>query len=284
MSRLPKDPFSVPAKKSLGQHFLTSDIVPGWMCEAANLQPGDTVLEIGPGTGVLTAALLARGVTVVAVETDARSLALLNERFADAVTAGTLRLHNADIRDGFPDDSALRPHQFKIVANIPYYLSGYLFRLCLETEQQPSDLVFLVQKEIAERITRSKKQSLLALAVHVFGTPRYVRTVSPGHFSPPPRVQSAILAVTNIGHHYLTPEETKLFFRVIRAGFAHKRKQLGANLRVVWPRDEVLQTLEHVHLDTSVRAEDVSLATWIELTHAFANLPTERGDIAHTYE
>lgn len=272
------DKHRVLAKRSLGQHFLTSDIVPRFMCDAATLAVGDTVLEIGPGTGVLTAELLARGAVVIAIETDARSISVLHDRFATAVAAGQLHIYEADLRAGLPANLPLTPHQFSVVANIPYYLTGYLFRLLLETERQPRELVFLVQKEIATRIARDQKGSLLALSVRAFGTPEYIRTISPGHFNPPPRVQSAILAVRNIGYHHVALEDTGHFFAILHAGFAHKRKYLRSNLTVYWPTAVVDSAFTALGLPGTVRAEEVALADWASLVRSLPRLPQDSAE------
>ena len=257
------DTFRVPAKKSLGQHFLTSDIVPGWMCDAAPVVSGSVVLEIGPGTGVLTAALLRREAVVIAVETDARSIAVLEDRFAAEIASGTLHIYEHDIRDGLPEDERLTAGQYSVVANIPYYLTGQIFRTVLETEHQPHTAVLLVQKEIAERIVRDKKGSLLQIAVRLFGTPAYVRTVSAGHFSPPPRVQSAIIAIHNIGHHHIPASETSAFFRMLQTAFAHKRKYAVSNLAAVWDKQRVTDSFNRCNLKQGSRSEDIKLTSWI---------------------
>jgi 16S rRNA (adenine1518-N6/adenine1519-N6)-dimethyltransferase len=261
-------------KKSLGQHFLNSDIVPSWMCDAAAVTAGDTVLEIGPGTGALTRELLARGATVIAVETDRRALAVLNETFADDCTTNQLVLHELDARELNVSALGLLDHQFKIVANIPYYLSGYLFRSCVEHPVQPSDLVFLVQKEVAKRAAaplppaRNAKGSLLALSLQAYGEVAIYKAVSRGHFTPPPAVDSAILALRNLSRDFFTDITEADFFTVIRAGFAQKRKQLGHNLRSAFGADCAHEALQAANIAPATRAEDVSLEEWRALTAA----------------
>jgi len=136
----------IEAKKSLGQNFLTNPRIPELMADAAELTLEDTVLEIGPGTGALTQEFLKRGVRVVAVEADQRAIELLEDTFADEIAAGTLVLHHGDIREIDLEAIGLTRGAYKLVANIPYYLSGMLFRLFLESETAPSTLVFLTQK------------------------------------------------------------------------------------------------------------------------------------------
>jgi 16S rRNA (adenine1518-N6/adenine1519-N6)-dimethyltransferase len=253
------------AKKSLGQNFLTSPVVPKWMCDAGAVTAGDTVVEIGPGTGVLTRELLARGTRVIAIETDRRMISILEETFTEEIAKKSLTLVHGDVRT-FDLTRILPNKPYKIVANIPYYLSGYLLRISLETTPPPTTLVFLMQKEVVERIARAKKSSLASLSVAVFGTPKYIRTVSRGHFSPSPKVDSAILTITNISHQALpTGEERERFFTLLHAGFGSKRKQLAGNLQSLVPKQKVVDFLTEQSLPTTIRAEDLDIKTWLAL-------------------
>ncbi len=260
----------IDAKKSLGQHFLNSEIVPEWMCNAADLSPEETVLEIGPGTGMLTRALLKRGARVLALETDIRAVETLSKTFADACHLGALTIIHADVRSyDFASLPQLTRGKYAVVANIPYYLSGFLFRTFLESAVQPHTLVYLVQKEVAKRvcgnISKGEKESLLSLSVQAYGTPHYVRTVSRGHFSPPPKVDSAIVAVRNISKHNFTQVDEKLFFHILHLGFAQKRKQLLGNLARVYDRDILTHIFSTAGIPVSTRSEDVALEKWLKL-------------------
>lgn len=252
-------------KKSLGQHFLNSDYVPERMCTAGDIRPGDTVLEIGPGTGALTKVLLAHGATVIALETDPRALEVLRETFAAALDTGQLTLIKADARALDPAKYGLGPHTYKVVANVPYYLSGQLLRRVLDTTHQPTTLVFLLQKELVERIARAKKSSLLSISVAVFGTPHYVTTVKRTHFSPPPKVDSAILLVDEITDTRLPPGERAAFFNLLQHGFGQKRKQLQGNLNALYPRPVLQAAFATLGLTDTIRAEDLSVADWLQL-------------------
>jgi 16S rRNA (adenine1518-N6/adenine1519-N6)-dimethyltransferase len=264
---MPEQP-SFKTKKSLGQHFLTSNIVPGWMADAANIEPGDTVLEIGPGTGMLTRTLLERGARVIALEADTRAIAVLNETFTEAIADSALTIYHADARKIDLPAIGLADHGYKVVANIPYYLSGHLFRTLLESSEQPATLVFLVQKEVATRIARDQKESLLSLSVKVYGTPKYVRTVSRGHFNPPPAVDSAIIAVHDISRNKLPEEQRGRFFELLHVGFGSKRKQLLGNLSKEYDRDILANIFSTLSIPLDIRAEDLSLDMWLKLTHA----------------
>jgi 16S rRNA (adenine1518-N6/adenine1519-N6)-dimethyltransferase len=253
-------------KKSLGQHFLNSRAIPERLCAAANLKPGDTVVEIGPGTGALTAVLLEYPVTVLAIETDERAITYLKKRFATEIADTRLTLISADARTLTPTELPLTDHHYKVVANIPYYLSGLLFRTFLESTCQPSDLVFLVQREVAHRIARDPKSSLLSLSVRAFGDPTYVCTVGKGHFTPPPAVDSAIIAVRDINRDRLQDLDPREFFRILHLGFGQRRKQLLGSLAPHFGRECVASGLAALDLPLTIRGEDMSLSTWIDLS------------------
>ncbi len=253
-------------KKSLGQNFLTTPVVPNWMCEAGGVTAGDIVIEIGPGPGALTKALLQRGATVYAIETDERAVAVLKETFATEISAGQLYLIYDDVRTFDFGTLGVTTKPYKIVANIPYYLSGFLLRHCLELPKPPTTLVFLMQKEVVERITRDKKSSLLSLSVLVYGIPKYFKTVSRGHFKPAPNVDSAILAIHNISHVELpTESDREAFFTLLHAGLGQRRKQLLGTLTNLYPRDVLERIFTELKLPLTVRGEDLPIKTWLAL-------------------
>lgn len=253
-------PFS--HKKSLGQHFLTSDAIPQVMANAAGLSAGDAVLEIGPGSGMLTRTLLRRGAIVTALEADRRALSLLHNTFADKIRSGQLTLHHGDARAYNAGALGLHDREFTVIANIPYYLSGRLFRLLLAPPVQPRAMVLLVQKEVARRVTALSQQSLLSLSVAVYGTARYVTTVSRSHFTPPPSVCSGVVHVFDIHNPFSTPQQAAWFFTLLRCGFAQKRKQLGPLLAHTYGRDNARQALEKAEVSYTARAEAVPLHRW----------------------
>lgn len=252
-------------KKSLGQHFLNSDYVPKKMCDAANLTKGEVILEIGPGTGALTKEILARGARVVALEADLRAIESLEKTFAMEIGAGQLMIHHGDARVIDFAGLGLKNQQYKVVSNIPYYISGLLFRAVLESDIQPNTLVYLVQKEVATRICKDKKESLLSLGVKAYGNPSYICTVARGHFNPPPRVDSAVVAVTSISKINFKSISEADFFKILHLGFGQKRKQLAGNLTAVYEKELILEALEKVGLPPDIRAEDVPLETWLNL-------------------
>ncbi len=260
--RLPK----IEAKKSLGQHFLNNTHVPALMAEAGNVQKDDIVLEIGPGTGVLTRELLKKGAKVFAIEADARAVASLNDTFRDDILAQNLTIIHDDVKNLDFCALGLRPHAYKLIANIPYYLSGFLFRMFLEHEIQPSTIVFLVQREVAERIARDKKESLLSLSIKVFGTPQYIKTVGKGNFTPAPKIDSAIILISDISKNNFHEFSQEYFFTILHEGFKSKRKQLLGNLSSMFYKNELLNIFSQLSIPADVRGEDLSLALWLVLT------------------
>jgi len=242
------------AKKSLGQHFLMHARIAERIAMVADVE-GATVLEIGPGTGMLTRALLARAKKVIAIETDRELAEQLKETFSNEISEGTLELIAGDIRAFDPSSIA---GAYALVANIPYYLTGEIFRQFLEAKHQPSSMTLLVQKEVAERVARSKKESLLSLSIKVYGLPKYEFTVPRGAFVPAPGVDSAVLSIRDISHsNFKSPVEEQRFFALIHAGFAHKRKILAKNL--------LTAGLSAEGVAPSARAEDLHLPEWLEL-------------------
>ncbi len=249
------------SKRSLGQNFLMHPQIAERIVMSAQLPENGTVLEIGPGTGMLTRALLAKARKVVAVEADDELVPHLAETFATEITAGTLELIHGDIRSFNPTSLGI---PYALVANIPYYITGEIMRMFLEAEHKPYSMTLLVQKEVAERIARSHdKQSILSLSIKAYGVPTYCFTVPRGSFRPAPNVDSAVISIQNIRNDaFSSPMEEKMFFKVLKTGFAHKRKRLAKNLEDLVPASFALESLRSVGLDENIRSEDVPLDSW----------------------
>lgn len=239
------------------------------IADAAEIKKGEYVIEVGPGEGVLTKELLDRGARVVAIEKDARLIPVLHETFAEEIKNQKLFVHEADALHFDMSKCLPKIKEYKVVANIPYYITGALLKKFLTEKIQPGTLVFLIQKEVAERIARSVKESILSLSVKAYGTPTYVKTVPRGAFSPPPTVDSAILLIKNISrNNFDNAEHEKMFFELVRAGFAQKRKLLKRNVEPILGK-EVPSSMEKAGIPTNARAEDVKIECWLALAHHF---------------
>jgi 16S rRNA (adenine1518-N6/adenine1519-N6)-dimethyltransferase len=257
-------------KKSLGQNFLMHAQTAERIVGAARLPEDATVLEIGPGTGMLTKALLSEAGKVIAVEADDLLAEELPHRFASDVKNGKLEVLHEDIREF---DTAQLPDSYHIVANIPYYITGEIIRQFLTAAKKPQSMTLLVQKEVAERIARNQgKASLLSLSVEAFGIPEFCFTVPRGAFRPSPTVDSAVLSIRKISEkNFESNGQEATFFNVLRTGFAHKRKKLAKNLEDIAPADRVKGAFAALGLDPNVRSEDLKLADWLKLAQAIGS-------------
>lgn len=245
-------------KKSLGQHFLVDKPSLEAIMNAAAVTSADTVLEIGPGLGVMTRPLAEQAGALVAVETD-RVLAEILRRGAPA----NLQVVEQDFLNF---DLTSLPPRYKAIANIPYYLTSKIFRLLIESPNPPQLMSVLIQKEVAERITaRPGQLSILALSIQYYGHAEIVRVVERHKFWPAPAVDSAVLRFTFGGPAF--PADPTRLFRLIRAGFGEKRKQLknslagGLNLSP----DLAIKLIADAKLLPTARAQELDLKQWHRL-------------------
>lgn len=249
------------AKKSLGQHFLRSERALSSIVEAAQLSAGETVLEIGPGEGVLTEKLLAAGARIVAVEKDDALFESLAQKFSKEIETRQLEIVHGDILD-----FEMKEGEWKLVANIPYNITGAILEKFLSANNQPSLIVLLVQDEVAKRIVaRDGKESILSVSVKAYGKPGYVEKVLAGSFVPAPKVDSAIIAIDGISKEFFNNFGEKAFFQLLKAGFSSKRKKLSSNLANLYPKENVLEAFQSLNLDKNLRAEDLELEKWQEM-------------------
>lgn len=270
------------AKKSFGQNFLKDGRALEKIVGAIPLGKKDIVLEIGPGRGALTKELLKTGAHIVAIEIDPDMIEVLEEKFATQISQNQLVIHQGDVLETPLETFGFKDKTFKVVANIPYYITGAILRNFLESNTQPTDMVLLVQKEVAERIvdgvqskskkfkkkTRIAKENILSLSIKVYGDVRYVTTVSASSFSPAPRVDSAVIAITNISKQKFANADVleKDFFTVIKQGFAQRRKTLVNNLKNADRDQEIIfAALGHAKVDEKARAEILTLNQWLIL-------------------
>lgn len=254
------------AKKSLGQNFLHSQGALNAIIVAGEVVSNDTILEIGPGKGALTKKLLDTGAKVIAIEKDRDLIPFLEEKFSVEIRAGQFDLREGDILelDAKKIFKGKKVKDYKLIANIPYYITGEIIRKFFEEATQPVRMVLLVQKEVAMRIVaKDNKESILSIACKVYGTPKYIQTVKRDAFNPAPNVDSAIIAFSNISKNVFKNNNIKEkdFFEIVKTGFSHKRKKLGGNLKQInVPMNN--QKLEQIK---DLRAENLSLDDWIEL-------------------
>jgi 16S rRNA (adenine1518-N6/adenine1519-N6)-dimethyltransferase len=243
----------VKAKKSLGQNWLKNEQIVREIAAAAKIVRKEKVLEVGPGQGILTHALLEAGANVVAVEKDDRLIDGLKQKFSLELMSDKLEIIHHDILDF---DPILINQKYKVVANLPYYITGEFIKKFLTTPNQPELMVLMLQKEVAERIAKNRKGSVLAMSIKVYGEPKYLRTVSKGNFEPAPKVDSAVLVIENISKNLFTKYKIseKDFFTTLKNGFGSKRKKLKNNLKLA---GELLVKYG------DKRAEDLQLEDWL---------------------
>jgi 16S rRNA (adenine1518-N6/adenine1519-N6)-dimethyltransferase len=250
--------------KSFGQNFLVDSSVLANIVEAAEISASDEILELGAGTGVLTRELAKQARRVVAVELERDMLALLakmtsNYANVELLARNLLFVDPADVFGAAP---------YKLVANLPYYITAPAFRHFLESANPPRLLVVMVQQEVAQRIVAEPGDlSLLAVSIQFYGRPQIIARVPAKAFYPAPKVDSAILRVELHAKAPLTARERDSFFRVVQAGFSERRKQLhNALTRGLHHKNEDIRAwLQAADIDTSRRAETLSIEEWLRV-------------------
>lgn len=261
------------AKKSLGQNFLTSQSALKKIIDSAELTAKDIVLEIGPGKGALTEKILEKAGKVIAIEKDSRLISFLQEKFPQKNTHLTARqeikIIEGDALTFLPESENLKRGKYKIVANIPYYITGQFLRRYLSEVPSPKVMVLMLQKEVAERIVaRNGKENLLSISVKTFGTPKLISVVKKGSFFPAPNVDSAILRIdinSDLGVRHPS-QNLALLFDILHIGFGHKRKILAGNLAEKFgSREKIDEILKKLNLNPKTRAEDLKVEDWKRL-------------------
>ena len=243
----------------LGQHFLLDASVLETIIETARMQKSDTVVEIGPGIGVLTRELLKSAGNVLAIELDERMIPLLR-KFTDDHHSLTVIPGNA-LHVEMPERS------YKVVANIPYHITSPLLRhLFLESKNPPSSLTLLVQREVAERICDMKDAGMLTILVGLFGTPKIVARVPPAAFLPPPKVDSAVLHIECFSAPLADTKTIEQLFKLTKIAFGQKRKMLRNTLGTF---QGGLERLAGLHIEPTRRPQTLSVAEWIALARAW---------------
>lgn len=275
--------YNLRPRKGLGQNFLVDPHHLAKIVAAAELTGAETVLEIGPGPGALTRLLAESAGRVIAVELDPQLVNLLSHELADLpnltiVQADILQLQLVTLlttqpplqRTNEPTNQLPSP-TFKVVANLPYYITSAVLRHLLEATPRPERIVVTVQKEVAQRIVAQPGQmSLLAVSVQFYGQPTLVHRIPAGAFYPPPKVDSAVVRIDTWPEPAIPVKEADHFFRVVKAGFGQKRKQLKNSLAAGLhkPVEEIVSALAQAQLAPTRRAETLSLAEWGRLAKA----------------
>jgi 16S rRNA (adenine1518-N6/adenine1519-N6)-dimethyltransferase len=263
------DQYGIAPKKSLGQNFLHDPNLLQKIVATAELKPDDTVLEIGPGTGALTVLLAQAARRVLAIEVD--------ERLKPALDRALEPYRNVWViyQDVLTVDIPMlvRPDDYVVVANLPYYITSAILRHLLESDHSPHRLVLTVQMEVAERlVAQPPDMSLLSVSVQFFGQPRIITRLNPAVFWPRPDVDSAVVRIDTYDKPPVDVPDTQTFFRVVRAGFGQKRKQLrnsiSSGLRL--DSESANGLFEAADIDPRRRAETLSVEEWAALTRAFA--------------
>lgn len=265
--------YNIHPRKYLGQNFLISRKVLGEIIEAAELSKEDTVLEIGPGIGVLTLELAKKAKKVIAVEKDPKMveivrdvLTVLNVKNVEIVQSDVLKLQTKNYK---------LPTNYRVVANIPYYITSPVIRMFLEAENKPKSMVLMTQKEVSQRIcAKPPKMSLLSVSVQFYAEPEIISYVPKRYFWPRPKVDSAILKISPLDFAQgkqidadLPQIHTNLFFEIVKAGFSSKRKFLANNLSRVLKKDkkEIKKILIQAKINQKSRAENLDIEDWIKI-------------------
>lgn len=265
------------AKKRFGQHFLSDPNLLTRIVDAADLARDDAVLEVGPGLGSLTAILAERAASVVAVEVDGDLIASLRSRFAEAPNVAIVQQDVLERPPGalLEDGGAQAP--YVVVANLPYNIAAPVLRHFLEGDVRPRRMVVMVQLEVAEAIVaKPGRMGLLSVATQVYGDPSMVMKVAPGAFSPPPKVQSAVVRIDVLPAPRVdVPLDA--FFRIVRAGFGNPRKQLRNSLSFgLHVKQEVVDgVMGAAGVDVTLRPQVLSIDDWAAITRAWLARPNQ---------
>jgi 16S rRNA (adenine1518-N6/adenine1519-N6)-dimethyltransferase len=260
-------------KKSLGQHWLKDPQVLQNICDVAELTEKDTVLEIGPGTGTLTEKLLESGASVIAIEKDDLLAAILQENLPhheSAVSKDGSWKQQIQVVKGDILEYDLN-QLYKVVANIPYYLTSNLLRVLSESKNSPSKMVLLIQKEVAQRICSGPgDMSILAVSVQLFYEPKLDQVIDSSKFTPPPKVDSQVIILDKHQEPLFENLDYQKFFRIVKAGFSEKRKKLRSSLSggLGMDKRKVDLLLKRAQISPDSRAQELSLQQWHDIYSA----------------
>lgn len=252
--------------KALGQHWLKNRTILKQIVDEADISHDDTVLEIGPGLGTLTSVLLSCAKEVIAVEFDRELARNLPEQFPHTA----LTIHYGDILSF--NLSTLTSH-YKVVANVPYYITSKIIRRLMTAKNTPTRTVLLVQKEVAERLAATQgNMSILAISAQLFADVSLGEVIPAKYFTPPPKVDSQVVILKTRQKPLISEHEEKAFFRIVKAGFSAKRKKLRSSLSggLALSKDEIETILIQAKIDPHLRAQDLSIDNWRAIMKAYA--------------
>ena len=259
------------AKKGLGQHFLVDRSVLDKIISAAELAPSDTVIEVGPGLGILTGELAKNVAKVIAIEVDSKLASSLQKRLSKFAN---LTVINADVLQLDPIELIDRKKNYKVVANLPYYIAAPILRHFLEAPLKPSLIVVMVQKEVAQSIVAQPgDMSILGISVQLYGKPTIVDYVLAQSFYPEPKVDSAIVRIEVYPGPVVGVTDIAGFFDIVKAGFSAPRKQIRNSLALGLqvPLAESMALLEQAGIAPQRRPETLSLEEWAQLHRVFSS-------------
>jgi len=277
--------FGFKPKKSLGQHFLVDEAVLEHILSAAELGPKDMVVEVGPGSGILTEELAKQGASVIAVELDSRLVTLLKKRMS---AFSNVKIVRADILKVTPQRllqnnllTSELVQSYKVIANLPYYITSPVLRHFLEEKPRPSTMVVMVQKEVGEAIAATPgKMSLLSVTIQFYSKPAIICYVPAASFYPPPKVESVILRLDVYPQPPIEVHNVAGFFDIVMHGFSSPRKQLRNSLAhsLEMTPGHVASLLTQAGIDAKRRAETLSLEEWNKLWKTFTSCHPERNE------
>jgi len=267
--------FNLQPKKGLGQNFLVSEGALRRIVAAADLEPGDVVLEVGPGLGTLTRLLAQQAKRVIAVELDQRLVEILSQTLADFPNVKVVQGDILEMEPGGPGELSQLSPGYKVVANLPYYITSAVLRHLLTARVKPRLIVVTVQREVAQRMTASPGQmSLLSVSVQFYGRPRIVARIPAGAFYPVPKVNSAVVRIDLDESPTVAVADVDRFFEIVRAGFGQKRKQLRNALAhgLSLSTSTVVEALRRAGVDEKRRAQTLSLEEWTRVTREMVDI------------
>jgi 16S rRNA (adenine1518-N6/adenine1519-N6)-dimethyltransferase len=263
--------YDLHARKSLGQHFLVDGSVLRKIIIAAELTSSDTVIEVGPGLGVLTQTLAEQAGKVIAIELDNHLAEILSMHFKGS---NKVTIINKDVLEVNPVDILGGQTDYKVVANLPYYITSAVVRHFLEASVQPKLMVLMVQSEVAKQITaKPGEMSLLSVSVQLYGKPTIAGKISAKCFYPAPKVDSAILKIAVYQQPKILADDITGFFNLVRAGFSANRKQLTNSLAngLKVPKNDIIPILEQANIEPKRRAETLTIEEWELLYEVFSH-------------